>query len=391
VLIRGSAAGRAVVHIGAVRLVRIGGRGSIEPSNEALTLHHALSRAVPPSLALSESTHKSLGWSHPKMPSTKLRSTVPNALRLAAVVSASAVLLLAGCGDKKTEKGASQTAVKVNKEEITVHQINFVLQQQRGLKPEQADAASKQILERLIDQELAMQKAGELKLDRDPRVMQQIEAAKREIVSRAYLEKAGEAASKPTPEEIRKYYDDQPALFKDRRVYSLQEIAIEAKPDQVPQLKAKLESSKNITEFVDFLKANDFRFSGNQAVRAAEQLPLASLGTFAAMKDGQALLNASPTGAQVIVLANSRSQPVTLEQATPAIEQFLLNERKREILAKDMKAMRDAAKIEYVGKYAPAASAPAAATAQPAPTAPPAAAASGGLDASSISKGMGLK
>ena len=54
------------------------------------------------------------------------------------------------------------------------------------------------------------------------------------------------------------------------------------------------------------------------------------------------MLNATPTGAQVIVLAGSRAQPVTLEQATPAIEQFLLNERKREILAKDIKAMRDA-------------------------------------------------
>jgi hypothetical protein len=83
-----------------------------------------------------------------------------------------------------------------------------------------------------------------------------------------------------------------------------------------------------------------------------------------------------------------------LEQATPAIEQFLLNERKRDILAKDMKAMRDAAKIEYVGKYAEAAaSAPAAggAPAAAAPTPAPAPAASAGLDASSISKGMGLK
>jgi EpsD family peptidyl-prolyl cis-trans isomerase len=325
-----------------------------------------------------------------------LRSPTGTALRLAAMLVASSAFLLAGCGDKKETKGASQTAVKVNKEEITVHQINFVLQQQRGLKPEQAEAASKQILERLIDQELALQKASELKLDRDPRVMQQLEAAKREIVSRAYLEKAGEAASKPTPDDIAKYFEANPALFKDRRVYSLQEIAIDAKPEQVGQLRTQLASAKNITDFVEYLKANDFRFSGNQAVRAAEQLPLASLGTFAAMKDGQALLNATPTGAQVIVLAGSRSQPVTLEQATPAIEQFLLNERKRDILAKDMKAMRDAAKIEYVGKYAEAAaSAPAAggapAAAAPTPAPAPAPAASAGLDASSISKGMGLK
>jgi EpsD family peptidyl-prolyl cis-trans isomerase len=314
--------------------------------------------------------------------------------RFAAVAAAVASMALAGCGDKKKEAGASQTAVKVNKEEITVHQINYVLQQQRGLKPEQADAASKQILERLIDQELAVQKAEELKLDRDPRVLQQLEAAKREVVSRAYIEKAGEAASKPTPEEITKYYEEQPALFKDRRVYSLQEIAIEASPEQIPALKGRLEASKNIAEFVEYLKANDFRFSGNQAVRAAEQLPLASLQTFANMKDGQALLNVSPTGAQVIVLAGSRSQPVTLEQARPAIEQFLLNDRKRDIIAKDLKAMRDAATIQYVGKYGEAASAPAG-EAPAAPVAPatqaPAPAASGTLDASSISKGMGLK
>lgn len=313
------------------------------------------------------------------LPHLPLRTS---ALRTAAIVAATAALLLAGCDDKRKDRGASQTAAKVNKEEITVQQVNHVLQLQRGLKPEQAEVASKQILERLIDQELAVQKAVELKLDHDPRVLQQLEASKREIVARAYLEKAGDAAGKPTPEEVNKYYDDQPSLFKDRRVYSLQEISIEAKPEQIPPLKAKLESSKNIAEFVEYLKTNDFRFSGNQAVRAAEQLPLASLATFAGMKDGQALLNVSPSGAQVIVLAGSRAQPVTLDQARPAIEQFLLNERKRDILAKDLKAMRDSAKIEYMGKFAEAA---ASTPAGPVP------AASGGIDAASASKGTGLK
>lgn len=309
---------------------------------------------------------------------------------LVAVLAAAA--LLAACGGSNKET-ASQTAAKVNKEEITVHQINFVLQQQRGIKPEEVDAASHQILERLIDQELAVQKAEELKLDRDPRVVQQLEAAKREIIARAYIEKVGEAATKPTAAEISKYYDDNPALFKERRIYNLQELAIEAKPEQVAELKAKLEAAKNISDFIETLKAEGYRYTANQAVRAAEQLPLANLGTFAAMKDGQAMLNATPTGAQVIVLAGSRSQPVTLEQATPAIELFLVNERKRDLINKDMKAMRDGAKIEYVGKFAEAAaSAPAAAPA-PTPTAPPAPAAAGasGLDASSISKGMGLK
>ena len=315
-------------------------------------------------------------------------ASIPTRISLIALVAA--VALLAGCGDKK-EKGASQTAAKVNKAEITVHQINFVLQQQRGLKPEQADAASKQILERLIDQELALQKADDLKIDRDPRVVQQLEAAKREIIARAYLEKVGEAAAKPSPEEIKKYYDDKPALFKERRIYSIQEIGIEAKPEQVPALRDKLSAVKNVTEFVEYLKENDFKFTGNQAVRAAEQLPLQGLEAFARMKDGQAILNQGPNGVQVVVLAGSRSQPVGEEQARPAIEQYLTNERKRKLVEEDVKAMRGAAKVEYVGKFAEgapgAASAPAAAAPAPA-TAP---AASGGLNAGDISKGMGLK
>jgi EpsD family peptidyl-prolyl cis-trans isomerase len=323
--------------------------------------------------------------------------------RLLPLAVLAAAALLVGCGEKK-DKPASQTAAKVNKDEITVHQINFVLQQQRNVRPEQADAASKQILERLIDQELALQKADELKVDRDPRVVQQLEAARREIIARAYLEKVGEAATKPTPEDIKKYYDEKPALFSQRRIYSIQEIAIEARPDQVALLRERLAASKNVNEFVEFLKANEFRFNGNQAVRAAEQLPLQSLDTFAKMQDGQAMLLPSANGVQVIVLAGSRSQPVSEEQARPAIEQFILNERKRKLIEDDVKAMRTAAKIEYVGKFAeaaasaPAGAAPAAAdamaSAPAAPAAPVAASpapAASGLSPADVSKGMGLK
>ena len=326
--------------------------------------------------------------------STLARRWIP----LAAVAAAVA---LAGCGERK-DKAASQTAAKVNKDEVTVHQINFVLQQQRNLRPEQTDAATKQILERLIEQQLALQKADEQKIDRDPRVVQQMEAARREIVARAYLEKVGEAAPKPTADEIKKYYDDKPALFRERRVYSIQEISIEAKPEQIPELREKLAAAKNVNDFVEYLKASGLRFAGNQAVRAAEQLPFNTLDAMSKLKDGQAVVVPAANGMQVVVLAGSRSQPVTEEQSRPAIEQFLLNERKRKLVEEDMKALRAAAKIEYVGKFAEgAASAPAASAsaapnmlpaAVPAPSAASAAAAaSGALSASDISKGMGLK
>ena len=320
--------------------------------------------------------------------------TMPDALsatrRWLPLVAVAAAVLVVGCGEKK-DKAASQTAARVNKDEITVHQINFQLQQQRGLRPEQTDAASRQILERLIEQQLALQKSDDLKLDRDPRVVVQLEAARRDVLVRAYVDKIGEAATKPTPEEIKKYYDEKPALFSERRVYNIQEIGIEAKPEQVSELREKLAASKDINEFIEFLKSRGFKFGANQAVRAAEQLPLGSLEAMAKMKDGQAMVAPSANGAQVVLLAGSRSQPVTEEQARPAIEQYLTNERKRKLVEEDMKTIRAAAKIEYIGKFAQAASAPPAPPATTPGASPAPAAASSGLSSSDISKGLGLK
>jgi EpsD family peptidyl-prolyl cis-trans isomerase len=270
---------------------------------------------------------------------------------LVGVVIVAGLLVGCGGGDKK-EKTASQTAAKVNKEEITVHQINNVLQQQRGLKPEMAASASVQVLERLIDQELAIQKAQEQKIDRDPRVVQQIESARREIISRAYIEKVGSGVPTPTPAEIKAYFDSKPALFSARKVYSFQELMIEADAGQITALREALAAAKDINAFAEYLKANNFKFGGNQASRAAEQLPLASLDEIAKMKNGQALFSVTPKGAQVTVLAGTRDQPVDEVRAQPAIEQFLLNERKRKVVEDDLKALRKAAKIEYVGDYA---------------------------------------
>jgi len=280
------------------------------------------------------------------------RSRKVDSGHLAVATIAALVLALSGCGDKKKEKPASQTAVKVNKEDITVHQINFVLQQQRGVPPEQAASASKAVLERLVDQELALQKAQEQKLDRDPRVLQQLEASRRDIIARAYVEKVSSSVPKATPAEIKTYFDAHPALFKERRVYNLQEIVVQAKSDQVETLRAKLGSAKDMPEFINYLKSNDIKFGANQAVRPAEQLPLTSLDKFAQMKEGQSIFNVTPTGAQIVVVAGARSQPVDEARAAPAIEQFLMNERKRKLVEDDLKALRAAAKIEYVGDYA---------------------------------------
>jgi hypothetical protein len=56
----------------------------------------------------------------------------------------------------------------------------------------------------------------------------------------------------------------------------------------------------------------------------------------------------------VINLAASRPHPVSLQQATPAVEQFLRNERKRKPIADDLQALRSSVPIEYIEISLPA-------------------------------------
>jgi EpsD family peptidyl-prolyl cis-trans isomerase len=122
--------------------------------------------------------------------------------RTFAVVALALATALAGCGDKK-DKATARPRRKVNKEEITASQINQVLQQQRAAS-RRPGGLGEQRHPRAADRPGArLQKASDLKLDRDPRVMQAIEASRREIIARAYVEKVGEGAPKPLPKDSR--------------------------------------------------------------------------------------------------------------------------------------------------------------------------------------------
>lgn len=303
----------------------------------------------------------------------------------AAMLLASALLI--GCGKSEDIKPATQVAAKVNSGEITVHQVNAVLAHAAGLPPERVKQASRQVLDRLIDQELLVQQAVDKRIDRDPKNMQAIEAAKREILARAYLETIAGAALKPSQTDIKEFYDKHPELFKERRVYNLREIAVGAKQDMLPKIEEALRGAKSANDLAAWLKSENIPFTVSTNVRAAEQLPLELLPRLHQMKDGQTAVIPTPNALLIVTLAASQTQPLDETKATPFIEQYLLNQRRTELAAKEVKRLRDTAKIEYVGDFADAAKAAPAAAAQ-ATTAAPATV----VDQKSIEQGLtGLK
>jgi EpsD family peptidyl-prolyl cis-trans isomerase len=286
-----------------------------------------------------------------------------------------AAVLLAGisfgCGGKEESgKSASQVAVKVNKEEITVHQVNDLLARSGGIPQDQLKNATAAAVERLISQELLLQQAKDNKLDRDPRVLQLIEFSRRDILARAYGERLVSTVSRPTDAQISVFYDENPALFAKRRVYSLQEINITATPEQFEKVRERLQTGGSLQQIMDWLKGEGIQFVANAAVKAAEQLPAEVLKSLANMNPGQAFATRTSTGALIVSVAGVREEPVDRAKAKPAIENYLLSQARNERMQEELKRLRESAVIEYVGDFAPPADEPKSAPAKDQQAAP---------------------
>lgn len=310
--------------------------------------------------------------------------------------------LLMGCGDKKDgaateDKKEAQVAAKVNDTELTVHQVNFTLQRVPNLNQEQSKAASLQVVRNLVDQEVIAQKALSDKLDRDPNVVQALDAARRQILAEAYMSRKLGAPAEPSDAEVSDYYDKHPDLFAKRKIYRLQEIGITAPKEKHEAIRAQLAASKTLNDFAAWLKAENLPIKAGQGVKPAEQLPLELLPKLAQMPDGQAIVVNSPDGLLVIVLADSQMQPMTLEQAKLAIARLLQTQARQKAAKAELDALKAVAKIVYMGEFVDAGkevAAPAEKPAEPAKPAAPAAdaAAAPTTDADAISKGAsGLK
>jgi EpsD family peptidyl-prolyl cis-trans isomerase len=280
----------------------------------------------------------------------------PSLLLLAAAI---ATIGLAGCNKDKDQPPASQAAVRINGDEISANQVNAVLAKLPQVPPELSDKARHEILDKLIDQQLAVQQAIDKKLDRSPDVMTAIEAARREILARAYLEQVVAAQAKPGVDEAKKYYAEHPQLFAQRRVYQLQELMIPAQGAPVDKLR-EMAAGKSIEQIADWLKQQNIKFQANAVVRPAEQVGLDVLGKLHEMKDGQMAVLTAPQAVSVVRIAASQPAPIDEASALPRIQQFLANQRNGEAIAADLKKLKEKAKIEYVGDFAKAAPSPAA-------------------------------
>jgi EpsD family peptidyl-prolyl cis-trans isomerase len=245
-------------------------------------------------------------------------------------------------------------AAQVGSEEISLHQINAALAQNnsRGATPEQLRVLSRTALEGLIDQQVAVAQAVDTKLDRDPDVISQLDAARRSVLANAYVKQFVSSLPTPDTQEIQKYYAAHPELFSERRIYAVQEVVATRSPEVLEQLSSMAGANRSVEEVSGWLKGHNISFTPINASRAAEQIPLDLLPRMHALKDGQVLVFSSPTSVTFLRLVSSRTEPVPEALALPRITQYLGTQRTVEATSAHIKELRSKTKVVYLGEFA---------------------------------------
>lgn len=271
---------------------------------------------------------------------------------LLGIFCALALTSLTACNKSSNQYTSTQSVAKVDDAEITMHQINQMMKGAQNVSAENVDATRHQILEKLIDQQVIIEKAKKENLDRSPEIISAIESAKKEILATAYLEKLVANNSKVTDSEIKQYYLEHPALFSKRRVYNLQDIGSAKNANTYTILNEEVAKQKSMLEIVDILKAKNIEYSAGVYTRSAEQLPLNILPKLENLKVGETVVLEASNTIHVMMLAGAEEAPIDVATATPFIRSYFTNTRAKKIVADKIKQFRKEAKIEYLGAFA---------------------------------------
>jgi hypothetical protein len=231
-------------------------------------------------------------------------------LALALLLSAA----LTGCERAAADRSGQLVA--------TVNGVQCTLERGAGA------ASLPQALEKLIDRELLAQRALAAGLERDPQVAESVDAARRQLLAQAWLERLSRGVRKPTRDEIHVFYVENPELFAERRVYRTRALAVPAG-----------------TELSDALRAQVAH--GAEQIQAAEDVPLAWLPKLARMKPGEIAL----LGNSVVQLVQVEAAALSEAEAAPRIEEFLAGRARLEIAAAEIRRLREGARIEYAAQF----------------------------------------
>jgi EpsD family peptidyl-prolyl cis-trans isomerase len=274
----------------------------------------------------------------------------PSSLR-SATVALGVVAITGGCGIGATASpNATQVVARIDGHELTISQLNQALVAMHA--SDTGPAAQQQALNALIDEELVVQAAQKATLDRDRNVMISMDADSREILVRAYAEQHIYPSGPIEDSELHRFYDANPALFSARNIYHAVVFNVEQGP-LAPELQREIDQARSVDALRAILSGKRIGFQTEEITRAAEAIPLPLLPKLAAAGTGDIVAKSEGGRTQLFLLTGLESSPLSFDQVSSEIRQFLTTQRNQAALKAYLQQLRAASKIEYANVNPP--------------------------------------
>jgi EpsD family peptidyl-prolyl cis-trans isomerase len=282
---------------------------------------------------------------------TTLHTNSPSSSRWAPGLQAVMLGLLLTACNAQTPKG--QVVAIVNGQEVTVQDVKS----EAVAEGPRRSSDPKVLLQKVIARVLFAQKAHAMGLDQYPDYPADLNRVKQTFLAEKAVSQLVKPPPTPTDAQVQAFIDQNPDLFKDRVLISLQEVAFDSTVD--PNL---LKGETTLSDVAAHLKSVDAPFQQRAVTLDSADLPPQLVDH----------LKIQPLGKMLYIRAPTRTQAVVVTQITPlqapAFEQkkFALNvlaeqaaQRASTAVLQQLKAQ---AKISYQPTFAPTSKPPAAAT-----------------------------
>ncbi|QXQ08302.1 hypothetical protein KX816_10240 [Sphingosinicellaceae bacterium] len=297
--------------------------------------------------------------------------------RVGLIGSVALLALLGACNDKN-KAPTGQVVATVDGEDITVHELNGELQQLR-VPP---DAPKKQVeqfaLQRVVERKMLADVARKRGLDKNPQFLLAQRRVDEGLLVQALQSDIAKAVPRTTREAAQKFIEQNPQLFAERKIYTLDQIQF-LRPANLASL--PLAPAKTLGDVATVLTNAkiEFRRANVQydALTVNPQLT-GEIGKILARNPDEVFVFADqPQGAPAPVMyanhvVGSRTEPFIGEKAIAFAQQVLQRLEVQKALQTSLKKFTDDAKANI--KYAAGYSAP---PPPPKPGATPAPAATG--------------
>ena len=266
-------------------------------------------------------------------------------------------LLVAGCG-KKGEGGLEkgQVVATVDGKDITVHELNAELQGANlpaNIAPDQKKQLEQAALQQVVNRRILADIARERGLDKTPMFLLQERRAEENILVQMLQRQMSGAIKQPTQTEIDTFIAQNPDLFADRKIFTIDQIQFEAPRD--PEVLKKYQPLTTMDQVEPMLKQEGLEYK-----RAPSKLDVATANpqlvqqVLKMPKDDIFLI---PAGRVMVAnkITDTQVQPLTGEQANQLATGLLQQRKFQDLIKRDLepKVKKAESEVKYQAGFAP--------------------------------------